>query len=76
MVWQGVADDDVDYWKAASSRVTETDINEWCEVVGVPDGFDLERQRRKGDGLTLLEWGGMEIIGQVGCHPHQLSKVL
>ncbi|KDR73265.1 hypothetical protein GALMADRAFT_251860 [Galerina marginata CBS 339.88] len=56
MVFQGVADEDLGQWSAATSKAG-ADVSWWREVVGV----DLERALDE-KLFRVLEWGGMEVL--------------
>jgi len=55
MIFQGVAEEDLQGWAAASCRASE-DVAHWRKVVGV----DLERTSDT-NLFRVLEWGGMEV---------------
>jgi hypothetical protein len=63
MLWKGIPAEEIIHWEEAGTRAVEMNVGEWRNVVEVPTNFDLERQRSEGDGLTVLEWGGMEVKG-------------
>ncbi|KDR73266.1 hypothetical protein GALMADRAFT_125361 [Galerina marginata CBS 339.88] len=56
MVFQGITDEDLPQWSAATSKA-EADLSWWREVVGV----DLERALDE-KLFRVLEWGGMEVL--------------
>lgn len=55
MIFQGVAEEELQGWTAASCRASE-DVAHWREIVGV----DLERTSDT-NLFRVLEWGGMEV---------------
>ncbi|KIM37626.1 hypothetical protein M413DRAFT_30812 [Hebeloma cylindrosporum] len=55
MIFQGVPEEELHGWAAASSRASE-DVAYWRKVVGV----DLERTLNA-NLFRVLEWGGMEV---------------
>jgi hypothetical protein len=55
MIFQGVAEEDLQGWTAASCRASE-DVAHWRKIVGV----DLERSSDT-NLFRVLEWGGMEV---------------
>jgi hypothetical protein len=63
MLWKGIKAQEMEYWKEASGRGAEMNCSEWRDIVGVPANVDIGRQRSEGDGMTVLEWGGMEVKG-------------
>ena len=56
MLWGGVGDKNLDDWKEAIVRFQEMSVGKWRYIVGVPSTFSVEAS----EGLTVLEWGGME----------------
>ncbi|KIM37604.1 hypothetical protein M413DRAFT_258194 [Hebeloma cylindrosporum] len=56
MIFQGLAEEELQDWTTASSRATE-DVAHWRKVVGV----DLERTQ-DANLFRVLEWGGMEVL--------------
>jgi hypothetical protein len=58
MLWKGVLPEEVgeqDAWKEAEKRAVEMDVRDWQGVVG------LKSLEVDGSGLSVLEWGGMEV---------------
>jgi len=55
MIFQGVAEEELQGWTAASCRASEA-VAYWRKVVGV----DLERALDT-NLFRVLEWGGMEV---------------
>ncbi|KIM37627.1 hypothetical protein M413DRAFT_448413 [Hebeloma cylindrosporum] len=56
MIFQGLAEQELQDWTTASSRASE-DVTRWRKVVGV----DLERTL-DANLFRVLEWGGMEVL--------------
>lgn len=57
MLWKGVLAEvgEQDAWKEAERRAVEMDVRDWRGVVG------LKSLEVDGSGLSVLEWGGMEV---------------
>jgi len=61
MLFRGVHSDDLDSWKPAAIRAAQEDsATHWEEVVGV-DAVGASDCKL----FRVLEWGGMEVKGQV-----------
>ncbi|KAG8777470.1 hypothetical protein FRB91_001761 [Serendipita sp. 411] len=61
MVWKGVKETDAfegGPWKDAMNRFQKMPVGEWKQIVGV-SGTNL---RECGEGLRVLEWGGMQVF--------------
>jgi hypothetical protein len=59
MLWKGILPEEVseqdDGWKEAEKRAVEMDVRDWQRVVG------LKSLEVDASGLSVLEWGGMEV---------------
>ena len=63
MLWRGVlpceAEEEEEGWAQAVNRTHQMNVEEWRDIVGLPE---FVCPQVEGDGLRVLEWGGMEVL--------------
>ncbi|KAH6904694.1 ubiquitin-domain-containing protein [Coprinopsis sp. MPI-PUGE-AT-0042] len=57
MLFQGIEDADLEYWRGAAQRAEES-VETWAEVVGIDKARVLDPSS-----FRVIEWGGMEVRG-------------
>ncbi|KAH6886076.1 ubiquitin family-domain-containing protein [Coprinopsis sp. MPI-PUGE-AT-0042] len=57
MLFQGIEDADLEYWRGAAQRAEES-VEVWAEVVGIDKARVLDPSS-----FRVIEWGGMEVRG-------------